>query len=191
MALVEAKEAARRAAFERRAQAHAQAQGAELAAALSEVLAPYSGVLSGYMAIRTEADPMPAMCDWARRGRVCVPVIEAKSQPLVFHEWKPGSEMVRGPFGASVPLEGAVLEPDVLIVPLVAFDRSGNRLGYGGGFYDRTLAMLRLRRPTLAIGLAYAGQEADELPLEPTDEPLDMIVTERAVLRFAAAANGA
>ena len=84
-----------------------------------------------------------------------------------------------------MPETGAWLVPEVLIVPLVAFDRAGGRLGYGGGFYDRTLARLRAARPTLAVGFAYAAQEADRLPLEPTDQPLDAIVTERGVIPFA------
>ena len=74
------------------------------------------------------------------------------------------------------------IEPEILIVPLVAFDRAGGRLGYGGGFYDRTLELLRSRRPTRAIGFAYAAQEAEALPLEPTDQPLDMVVTEAEVI---------
>jgi 5-formyltetrahydrofolate cyclo-ligase len=74
------------------------------------------------------------------------------------------------------------MEPEILIVPLLAFNRTGGRLGYGGGFYDRTLEMLRAKRPTLAIGFAFAGQETDDLPLEPTDQPLDLIVTEQGVI---------
>ena len=90
--------------------------------------------------------------------------------------------MVPGEFGAKIPAEGAWMEPEILIVPLVAFNRRGGRLGYGGGFYDRTLEGLRAKRPTLAIGFAYAAQEDDDLPLEPTDQPLDLIVTENGVL---------
>ena len=92
--------------------------------------------------------------------------------------------MVAGPFGAKVPVGGEWLEPEILIVPLVAFDRSGARLGYGGGFYDRSLKMLRARRKTIAVGFAYAGQQADELPIEPTDQPLDAIVTQSETMIF-------
>ena len=77
-----------------------------------------------------------------------------------------------------------ILIPEILIVPLVAFDAHGGRLGYGGGFYDRTLEGLRAKRPTLAIGFAFDAQQADDLPLEPTDQPLDMVVTESRVLTF-------
>ena len=89
-----------------------------------------------------------------------------------------------GPFGAKIPAELRFFEPEIVIVPLVAFSRAGGRLGYGGGFYDRTLEKLRAKRPTLAIGFAFDAQEAEGLPLEPTDQPLDMLVTESRVLSF-------
>lgn len=173
---------ARKAAFARRKAAHAADPGTG-AGGLSSVLAGHRGVpLAGYMAMRTEIDPTPAMEEAAAHGPVCVPVIEAKGQPLKFALWEPGCALVDGPFGAQVPADLTFIEPEILIVPLVAFSRTGGRLGYGGGFYDRTLEMLRAKRPTLAIGFAYAAQEDAELPLEPTDQPLDLIVTERGVI---------
>ncbi|MGR3804514.1 5-formyltetrahydrofolate cyclo-ligase [Marinibacterium profundimaris] len=181
--LAEIKAAARKAAFARRAEAHAAAAPGA-AGRLSEVLAGYRGVpLSGYMAIRTEIDPLPAMAEAAAHGPVAVPVIMAKGQPLKFSRWEPDGALREGPFGAMVPEVDDFLEPEILIVPLVAFDAGGGRLGYGGGFYDRTLEMLRAKRATLAIGFAYDAQEAEGLPLEPTDQPLDMIVTETRVLQ--------
>jgi 5-formyltetrahydrofolate cyclo-ligase len=184
--LAAVKAAARKAAFARRKAAH-EAAGPGEAAHLSEVLAGHRGVpLSGYMAIRTEIDPLPVMQEAAAHGPVGVPVIVGRGQPLRFARWEPGCGMTDGPFGARIPAEVEYFEPEVLIVPLVAFDARGGRLGYGGGFYDRTLQMLRARRPTLAIGFAYDGQEVDALPLEPTDQPLDMLVTETRVLRFGA-----
>lgn len=175
------KAAARRAGFARRKAAQACA-GPGAAGRLSEVLAGYRGVpLSGYMAIRTEIDPVPAMEEAAAHGPVCVPVIRAAGHPLVFSRWEPGMAMKKGPFGAMIPEQDDFLVPEILIVPLVAFDLNGGRLGYGGGFYDRTLAGLRAAQPTLAIGFAYEAQRADVLPLEPTDQPLDMIVTEHQV----------
>ncbi len=152
---------------------------------LSEVLAGYRGVpLSGYMPIRTEIDPLTAMAEAAAHGPVGVPVIQGAGMPLKFSRWQPDAPLREGPFGAKVPEVDDYFDPEILIVPLVAFDRSGGRLGYGGGFYDRTLEGLRKKRATLAIGFAFAGQEADTLPLEPTDQPLDMIVTEQGVLTF-------
>lgn len=181
----DAKEAARKAGYSRRQVAHEAAHGGLAAARLLEFLEPHAGqTISGYMPIRTEIDPLGVMARMAQSGFVTVPVIKAAGQPLAFRQWSPDAEMVAGPFGAQVPASGAWLEPEVLIVPLVAFDRTGNRLGYGGGFYDRTLAMLRAHRPTIAVGFAYAAQEADSLPLEATDQPLDAIVTESETLVF-------
>lgn len=175
------KSAARDAAFARRAKAHALGQGT--AAHLSAVLAGYRGVpLSGYMAMRTEIDPTSAMEEAAAHGPVGVPVIMGKGQPLQFRLWEPGCAMVPGQFGAQIPESGDWMQPEIVIVPLVAFDRRGGRLGYGGGFYDRTLELLRHQRPTMAIGFAYAAQEDAALPLEPTDQPLDLIVTEQGVI---------
>lgn len=182
------KAAARKAAFARRKVAHAAAAGPGAAALLSEVLAGYRGVpLSGYMPIRTEIDPLPAMAEAAAHGPVGVPVIQGAGMALKFARWEPGCAMVAGPFGAMVPERLDYFEPEIVIVPLVAFDRAGGRLGYGGGFYDRTLELLRARRATLAIGFAWAAQEAENLPLEATDQPLDMVVTEREVIPIGAA----
>jgi len=182
--LDEIKAEARKAAFARRKAAH-EAAGPGASGHLSEVLAGYRGVpLSGYMPIRTEIDPLPAMEEAAAHGPVGVPVIRGAGLPLEFSRWEPGCALKEGPFGALVPDVDDVFEPEILIVPLVAFDRTGGRLGYGGGFYDRTLERLRARRATLAIGFAYAAQEAEILPLEPTDQPLDMIVTEAGVIAF-------
>ena len=174
---------ARKAGFARRKLAHEAGAGA--AGHLSEVLAGYRGVpLAGYMAMRTEIDPTAAMEEASAHGPVGVPVIRGAGQPLQFRTWTPGCAMVAGEFGAAIPEVGDWMTPEIVIVPLVAFDRTGGRLGYGGGFYDRTLEGLRAKRPTLAIGFAYARQEAAGLPLEATDQPLDMVVTEGGVIEF-------
>lgn len=176
------KEAARKRAFAARKGAFsAQIPGA--AAHLSALLAGYRGVpVAGYMPIRTEIDPLPAMSEAAAHGPVGVPVIEAAGHPLKFARWEPDCVLVDGPFGAQIPAILEFFDPDLVIVPLVAFSRAGGRLGYGGGFYDRTLEQLRARRATLAVGFAFAAQEAQDLPLEPTDQPLDLIVTEQGVI---------
>jgi 5-formyltetrahydrofolate cyclo-ligase len=167
---------ARRAAFAARKLAFAAGQG-QAAELLADYLAAHRGrILSGYMPMRTEIDPLPAMA--AHQGPVCVPVIPGPAQPLRFREWTPGCAMVAGEFGALIPAEGAWLEPEVLIVPLLSFDRRGFRLGYGGGFYDRTLERLRQRHPTQAIGFAFAAQEVPMVPTDPTDQRLDAILTE-------------
>ncbi len=180
--LAEIKAAARKAAFARRKPLYENANAAQ-SGYLSEVLAGYRGVpLSGFMPIRTEIDPTPAMAEASAHGPVGVPVIEGADHPLKFAHWTPDTVMVPGAFGAAIPEAPTYFEPEILIVPLLAFNRRGGRLGYGGGFYDRTLEMLRGRRPTLAIGFAFAGQETEELPLEKTDQPLDLVVTEVGVI---------
>lgn len=178
------KAAARKDAFAARKAAH----GAELdTAANGELLrlvkASGATVVSGYMPIRTEISPIATMTALHEQGlRICVPVIEDAAQPLMFRQWSPDATMVDGPFGAVVPETGDWLEPDLLITPLLRFDRAGYRLGYGGGFYDRTFEMLRARRPTLGVGFAYGVQEMDEVPIEPTDQKLDAVVTEAGVI---------
>jgi len=151
---------------------------------LTRVLSAHKGaILAGYMPMRTEIDCLPAMAAHvAAGGQVAVPVILGPARPLVFHAWTPDAAMVAGDFGALIPEAGAVLVPSVLIVPLLAFDRRGYRLGYGGGFYDRTLEGLRQRGPVTAIGFAFAAQEVDRVPTDLTDQPLDLIVTEDGVL---------
>lgn len=184
MSFAEIKAQARKEAFARRKPLFENANAAQ-SGYLSEVIAGYRGVpISGFMPIRTEIDPRPAMAEASAHGAVGVPVIEAASQPLKFAHWAPDAEMVKGQFGAEVPADLTYFEPEILIVPLLSFDRQGGRLGYGGGFYDRTLEMLRARRATLAIGFAFAGQEVDEAPLEGTDQPLDLIVTENGVIEI-------
>lgn len=180
MTLADRKASARKAAFARRKIAHDVGQGT--AGYLSEVLAGYRGVsLSGYVPMRTEIDPLAAMAEASAHGVVGVPVIMGAGQPLKFRAWTPDTQMIAGEFGAQIPKAGDWIVPEIVIVPLVAYDLNGGRLGYGGGFYDRTLEGLRAQRPTLAIGFAYSDQKAEDLPLEPTDQPLNMIVTERGV----------
>ena len=177
--LSDEKAAARKAAFSRRKAAHGSGDHTGV---LAEVLDRCKGrVIAGYMPIRTEIDPRPVMAALSDSSTICVPVIQAEGAPLVFHRWTPETEMIAGPFGAAVPAVAEVVEPDVLIVPLVAFTRRCERLGYGGGFYDRTLPGLRQKRPTEAYGFAYGAQEADRLPMEETDAPLTAIVTEATV----------
>lgn len=180
MTLAAQKAGARRAAHAARKAAFLAGQG-QAAELLADFLGDFKGrVLSGYMPMRTEIDPLPAMA--VHQGPVCVPVIPGPGMALRFREWTPGCPMVAGDFGALIPAEGAWLQPEVLIVPLLAFDRRGHRLGYGGGFYDRTLERLRARGPTLALGFAFAAQEVDAVPVEPTDQRLDAVLTETGLI---------
>ena len=182
MTIVQIKADARKAAFATRKLAFDAGQG-RAADLLADYLAGYRGKsLSGYMPMRTEIDPLHAMA--AHQGTVCVPVITGKGQPLRFREWTPGCTMIAGEFGALIPADGAWIEPDVLIVPLLAFDARGYRLGYGGGYYDRTLQALRAKRATIAVGYAFAAQRVLEVPIDEHDQRLDAIITERGVVRF-------
>jgi 5-formyltetrahydrofolate cyclo-ligase len=180
------KATARKTAFAARKTAHADALTKTQPATehLLRAVGPAQGrIIAGYMPIRTELSPLPAMeALHAAGARLCVPVIAGAGQPLDFRAWSPGCAMEPGPFGAQIPATGDWLTPDTLIVPLVAFDAHLNRLGYGGGFYDRTLERLRAAATTRAIGFAYAAQEQPTVPQEPTDQPLDALVTENGTL---------
>ena len=173
---------ARKTAFAARKEAFTRGQG-QAADLLADLLAAHRGKpLAGYMAMRTEIDPTIAMA--AHQGPVGVPVILGPGQALRFREWTPGCAMVAGDFGALIPQDGAWIDPQVVIVPLVGFDARGYRLGYGGGFYDRTLAGLRARHPVLAIGFAFDAQELPEVPIDAYDQRLDVIVTESGIRHF-------
>ncbi|MBE3639904.1 5-formyltetrahydrofolate cyclo-ligase [Mangrovicoccus sp. HB182678] len=181
-----AKAAIRAEAKARRAAAHGSTDPAPAHAALAALLGASAGqIVAGYAPIGTEIDPLPALAPLAATHRLCLPVTHGRGRPLSFRAWVPGQALGPAGFGTSAPLEAPELVPRVLVVPLLAFDRLGGRMGYGAGHYDRTLAMLRARGPVQAWGLAYAAQEFDALPQEPTDQPLDGIVTEQGVLRSA------
>ena len=168
----------------RRAALAARAAGGDAAALsrnLRAVLEPHRDrVVAAYWPMRDEADPRPALV--GHRGPVCLPVVAGPARPLVFR--RHDGRLEPGLFGtAHPPADSPELRPEVVIVPLAAFDRAGHRLGYGGGFYDRTLAELRRTGPVLAIGFGYAVQEIRAVPAEPTDQPLDLIVTDREIIR--------
>jgi len=179
-----AKADARKAAFAVRKAAHAAGLDGAAQAHLRAALAGFEAApLAGYMAMRTEVDPLPVMA--AHAGPVGVPVIVAPGRALVFHRWTPGCAMLEGPFGARIPAQAEAMQPRVVIVPLLAFDARGYRLGYGGGFYDRTLAALRAGGPVLALGFAYGAQERAEVPIDAFDQRLDGVVTEDGFRQFA------
>lgn len=178
---------ARKLAFVRRKSAHSAVASQRGAKILTGFLSDRLGQpMSGYMPIRTEIDPLRAMTELARHGPVGVPVILGAGQPLEFRRWTPETRMDTGPFGALIPADTKIVVPKVLIVPLAAFDNRGHRLGYGGGYYDRTLEILRAQGDVLAVGFAYEAQQTDVLPTETTDQPLDLIVTDAGVRRFTA-----
>jgi 5-formyltetrahydrofolate cyclo-ligase len=143
--------------------------------------------VGGYVAINDEADPHIILKMLAlQHCAIAFPRVVAKGDPLAFHRWKPGREMMAGAYGIPEPLKDWPLAyPHILLVPLLAFDQAGHRLGYGGGFYDRTLDFLRANSTVRAIGVAYAGQEVEALPREDHDHPLDAVLTEQGVRTFA------
>lgn len=181
------KHAARQTGFAQRKRARSPAREAEANQALVAYLAGLpDGIVSAYMPIQTEIDPGAALAAASEAGRtLTMPVIQGQARPLVFRSWQPGDAMIEGDFGAMIPRGGAVLEPDILIVPLLGFTETGHRLGYGGGYFDRTLAQLRAQKPVIAVGFAFEGQKFDRLPLEATDEPLDALITESKLRQFA------
>jgi 5-formyltetrahydrofolate cyclo-ligase len=155
---------------------------------LAELL-PIVGVTSGafvsaYMPMRGELDPRPLLQALVERGMVAaMPCVVGNGMPLLFRQWNTGAALVPRAFGLSEPGDDApVVEPDFLLVPLLAFDRRGHRLGYGRGYYDRTLAALRAQRSIVAVGLAFAAQEVLSLPVGINDQRLDWIVTETALI---------
>ena len=185
---IETKSAARRLAKQRRAEA-ANPQDERLATNnLQHALERYptEARISGYLPIGTELSPVAVMQSLSDKGRViCVPVVDKTDHPLRFRRWSPSARLVISTHGIPVPAEGNWERPRILIVPLLAFDHVGFRLGYGGGYYDRTLESLRRGGPTTAIGLAYSRQQIERVPRETFDQPLDMVVTERGIVSFA------
>jgi 5-formyltetrahydrofolate cyclo-ligase len=143
-------------------------------------------IVAGYSPIRSECDPVPLMRSLAAKGaELALPVVHAKGQPLTFSEWRQGLQLVAGPYGILQPRSEAIpFEPDIILVPLAAFDRRCRRIGYGAGYYDRTLADLRKLRPVIAVGIAFAAQEVDAIPVDEHDERLDLVLTERETIDF-------
>jgi 5-formyltetrahydrofolate cyclo-ligase len=136
-------------------------------------------IVSGFAAIRDEINPADLMLWLHAEGvRLALPVMVGKGKPLVMRAWSPGDAMEAAAWGIAEPTDDKPeVEPDVVLVPLLAFDARGYRLGYGGGFYDRTLAKLRATRPVIAVGLAYDEQKVDAVPFESYDQRLDWVLT--------------
>jgi 5-formyltetrahydrofolate cyclo-ligase len=185
MDIAEVKRKARSAASKRRAEAHERLKdsaGLMLAErGLPPGLGTAPGAVSGFMPYKSEITTIPLLNRLRREGwRTCLPVVIAAGEPLVFRAWSPGQPLTPGVWDIPVPPETAAgLLPDVLLVPMLAFDREGFRLGYGGGFYDRTLEKLRAVKKIVAIGVAYHAQMMDEVPRGPHDAPLDYVMTEQ------------
>jgi 5-formyltetrahydrofolate cyclo-ligase len=143
-------------------------------------------IVAGYSPIRSEIDPIPLMRELAANGaHLALPVITARGQALHFRVWHPGDRLLPGQLGILEPSPAASeIVPDIVLVPLAAFDQAGHRIGYGAGHYDRTLAQLRKSRHAVAIGVAFAGQEVEAVPALAHDVALDFVITEAWALDF-------
>lgn len=189
VSLDERKRALRKDAKKRRALAFAMENAAE-SALRARILSAFEfsagTVVSGFWPLPEELDLRPLLEILNDRGcQVVLPSVTGKDRPLVFRDWKPGDELVPAGFGTLEPLASQnVRPPDVLLVPLLAFDKHGYRLGYGGGFYDRSLAELRAAKTVTAVGVALSALEVETVPRDANDQPLDWIVTEHAALKI-------
>ncbi len=142
-------------------------------------------VISAYWPMGDELDVSPLLRHLHGAGHVCaLPAVVTRGEALVFRVWHPGMDLERGALGTRhPPAAAATVTPEVVLAPLLAFDAEGYRLGYGGGYYDRTLAGLRGAGPVLAIGIAFAAQQVDKAPRTEYDQPLDWIVTEEGAIK--------
>lgn len=154
--------------------------------ALAQGIIPENAITALYWAINDEVDLHPLLERLVKEGRpVALPCTPDHQAPLTFRRWTPETAMTPGPMHMTEPSSGApVLQPNVLLLPLLAFDSAGRRLGYGGGFYDRTLGALRSTGTVKAFGVAFAGQQVSRVPTDALDQPLDGVMTERGVILF-------
>lgn len=177
----------RAAALARRGALSAEARidaAQSIAAPTLPVELPPGAVVAGYSPINNEIDPFPLMRALAGKGAaLALPVIIARDHALIFRAWQVADNLVRGQYGIFEPSsDAAEVEPDIVLVPLAAFDRAGHRIGYGRGYYDRTLQNLRASKKITVIGVAFAVQEIENVPRLPHDEQLDCVLTERELI---------
>lgn len=148
------------------------------------VVVPEGAVVSGYAPMKSELSPLPLMRKLADAGaRLALPVVAGRGKPLIMRAWSFGAALGSGVWGIREPTPDAPeVFPDILLVPLAAFDRHGHRIGYGAGYYDMTITRLRAMKPVVALGLAFTAQEIDRVPATALDAPLDLVLTEREVI---------
>jgi 5-formyltetrahydrofolate cyclo-ligase len=161
-----------------------QAAAETIAARALPVPVPPGTVVAGFSSIRSEINPVPLLRRFADAGAIlALPAIMGRGQPLRFRAFRFGEELARGQWGIREPKpEAPEVRPDIVIVPLAAFDRRGYRLGYGAGYYDLTLNGLRAEKTIKAVGLAFAAQEIDQVPALSHDARLDLVLTEHEVI---------
>jgi 5-formyltetrahydrofolate cyclo-ligase len=181
------KAALRRAALARRDAMPAEEREAaaqEIAARPFPVALAPGMTVSGFIPLKTEIDVRPLMRKLTAMGaKLALPVVVGRGEPLVMRAWAFGAPLKGGGWGISEPPDDVPeVYPDFLLVPLLAFDRAGHRIGYGAGYYDMTITALRARKPVTAIGIAFAAQEVDQVPTTPRDARLDLVLTERETI---------
>lgn len=185
------KETLRKTALARRLELPAEAQKEAARGMMKNFFASIpladKAVIAGYWPVRGEMDVLPLLTDIHAQGHVCaLPHVVDQRIPLVFFRWEPSMPMVGGAFGIREPdpAYSSRVIPDVVLLPLLAFDDTGHRLGYGAGFYDRTLEYLGTIRRPLAVGMAYSFSQQDKLPVDVHDHQMDFVVTEKEVFTF-------
>jgi 5-formyltetrahydrofolate cyclo-ligase len=143
-------------------------------------------IVSGFSPLQSEISPLPLLRRLADSGAsLALPVVAGRGKPLIMRAWSFGAPLVSGVWGIrEPPADAPELFPDILIVPLLAFDRSGHRIGYGAGYYDMTISCLRTMKPVMAIGIAFAAQEIAAVPATPRDARLDLVLTEYEAIDF-------
>ena len=181
-----------KAAIRREALARRDALAADMRAAAAQaiaarpfpVAAPPGAIVSGFMPMKSEINPIPLMRKLADAGvQLALPAVAGRGKPLTMRAFHFGETLASGVWGIREPKPDAPeVLPDIVIVPLLAFDRSGHRIGYGAGYYDMTLAALRARKTIVAAGIAFAAQEIESVPKTPRDARLDLVLTEREVI---------
>jgi 5-formyltetrahydrofolate cyclo-ligase len=184
-----AKSALRREALARRDAMSAEARRAaaeEIGARRFPLSIQPATIVSGFMPLKTEINPLSLMRKLAESGaQLALPVVVGRGKPLVMRTWRWGEPLAEGVWGIREPRSAAAqVEPDILLVPLLAFDRAGNRIGYGAGYYDMTIAQMRARKAITAIGLAFSAQEIPAVPATSHDARLDLVLTERETIDF-------
>lgn len=166
--------------------AQRQAAAETIAARALPVEVTAGTIVSGFMPMKTEINPLPLLRKLAGQGAtLALPCIAGRGKPLIMRAWKIGDAFKEGQWGIREPLpEAPEVAPDIVIVPLAAFDRAGHRIGYGAGYYDMTLSALRAKMKVVAIGIAFAAQEIPHVPATERDERLDFVLTEKEIIAF-------
>jgi 5-formyltetrahydrofolate cyclo-ligase len=161
-----------------------RAGGEAIAARTFPVAIVPGATVSGFMPLKSEINPLPLMQKLSEAGaHLALPAIAGRGKPLIMRCWQWGEALDRGQWGMREPKpEAPEVDPDILLVPLLAFDRAGHRIGFGAGYYDMTITGLRARKGVTAIGIAFAAQEISAVPATPRDARLDLVLTEREVI---------